>query len=883
MVDTIKEQAYAVDAIAKGNANISIQTKSDGDILSKGINSVTSSLKSLITETDRLVDAAQQGQLSVRGETDKFAGSYKDIVYGFNKTLDLLIEPLNMAAEYIDQISKGKLPNKITDKYAGEFNNIKDNLNTCIDSIGLLIEDAQMLSNSAIEGRLSERADGLKHHGDYRKIIDGFNSTLDAVINPLNVTAEKIKHISRGDIPEPIREEYKGDFGELKDSVNICIEAVNKLIGDANILSSAALEGRLQTRVDASKHQGDFKKIIIGVNSTLDAVILPLNMAAEYINKIGNGVIPNKITEEYKGDFNAIKESINSCIYGLEGLREISDTLKKVSLNDYSKQVSDNYKGIFSETASSVNLVIKRLEHIQEIVNMISVGNLSRLETLKQIKQRSGNDQLVPSLIRMMSTISDLVSKAELLNKAAIEGNLSVRVGLEGQEGEFRKIVDGMNKTLDAVVEPIKTASVYIDKISKGELSEKISEPFSGDFNALKVNLNICIDSINSLIAEITEMSTHAVEGELSHRADTAKHQGDFKKIINGLNQTLDAVISPIKEGVDTLQELSKGNFTVKITSNYKGDHALIKESINQMTDSLSTTLLEVNQAVLATASAGNQISASTEEMAAAAQEQTQQALKVASAVEVMTRTILDNTKNALTAAETAKSAGQKATEGDAIVSDTISGMANIQNVVKEAANTIYELGKNSDQIGEIIQVIDDIADQTNLLALNAAIEAARAGEQGRGFAVVADEVRKLAERTTKATKEIAVMIKNIQKDTEVAVSSINAGTKEVASGMEKAEKAGKSLNLIINEAGKVVDIVNSVAGASEQQSAAAEEISKDIETISSVTQESATGISQIARSAEDLSRLTLNLENLVSKFQIDRSRIDRKTVKSLN
>ena len=214
-----------------------------------------------------------------------------------------------------------------------------------------------------------------------------------------------------------------------------------------------------------------------------------------------------------------------------------------------------------------------------------------------------------------------------------------------------------------------------------------------------------------------------------------------------------------------------------------------------------------------------NKLSSSAEEMAAGAQEQSAQASEVASAVEQMTSTILQTTKHASTAAESSKRAGSLAKEGGEVVAQTVVGMNRIAEVVRNAAQTVQELGASSDQIGEIVQVIDDIADQTNLLALNAAIEAARAGEQGRGFAVVADEVRKLAERTTKATKEIGEMIKKIQGDTGGAVKSISLGTEEVEKGKQLADKAGKSLQEIIKGSNDVVDVVNQVAAASEEQS----------------------------------------------------------------
>jgi methyl-accepting chemotaxis protein len=202
-------------------------------------------------------------------------------------------------------------------------------------------------------------------------------------------------------------------------------------------------------------------------------------------------------------------------------------------------------------------------------------------------------------------------------------------------------------------------------------------------------------------------------------------------------------------------------------------------------------------------------------------------------------------------------------------VEESVGGMKRIAGVVRRSAETVRTLGKSSDQIGRIISVIDDIADQTNLLALNAAIEAARAGEQGRGFAVVADEVRKLAERTTTATKEIANMIQTIQGETIQAVQSMELGTKEVDQGIAMADAAGSSLREIVELSQRVTDMVTQMASASEQQAGASEEISKSVEGISSVTQETATGIQQIARTAEDLNRLTDDLQRMIGRFKL--------------
>ena len=329
------------------------------------------------------------------------------------------------------------------------------------------------------------------------------------------------------------------------------------------------------------------------------------------------------------------------------------------------------------------------------------------------------------------------------------------------------------------------------------------------------------------------------------------------------------SVVRPIKLLEEKSRLLAEGDMTVQVDYVGKDEIGNLAESFRTMIHNLRQTLHDVQEAASAVASASSEISSSTEEMAAGTQEQTSQAGEVASAVEQMTKTIVTNSRNASDTAEAAKHAKTAAETGGAVVEETVKGIDRIAAVVNQSADTVRTLGNSSDQIGEIIGVIDDIADQTNLLALNAAIEAARAGEQGRGFAVVADEVRKLAERTTTATKEIAAMIKQIQTETIGAVSSMEEGTREVERGKELADKAGKSLREIVQVSQKVTDMVSQIAAASEEQSSASEQIAKNVEAISAVTGQTASGTQQVARAAEDLNRLTENLQNYIARFKL--------------
>jgi methyl-accepting chemotaxis protein len=494
-------------------------------------------------------------------------------------------------------------------------------------------------------------------------------------------------------------------------------------------------------------------------------------------------------------------------------------------------------------------------------------------EKNQDIARSSVTVMIIAIIIGVLAALGIGFFISRLITKPLRRGVTMMRELSRGKLGmrlhiKTRDEVGDLARSMDEMADMLKSLIGVLSRVAEGDLKVDMRAQNAEDEIAPAV-LTI-IHALRNLIDEATVLTNAAVEGKLSTRGRAEQFKGGYREIVEGVNRTLDAVILPVTEGSDVLAGMAQGDLRVRMKGEYNGDHRLIKDSINRLGESLSTTLGQVQEAVSATASASNQISSSTEEMAAGAQEQTQQATEVAGAVEEMTKTILDTTKNASEAARIAKEAGSNAHEGGIVVMETIAGMNRIAEVVKQSANTVIELGKSSDQIGEIIQVIDDIADQTNLLALNAAIEAARAGEQGRGFAVVADEVRKLAERTTKATKEIAGMIKRIQKDTSEAVASMQQGTVEVEKGRLSAQKSGESLTNIIAGSEKVVDVATQVAAASEEQSTAAEQISKNIEAISSVTQESAAGTQQIARAAEDLNRLTQNLEELLQQFTID-------------
>jgi methyl-accepting chemotaxis protein len=289
--------------------------------------------------------------------------------------------------------------------------------------------------------------------------------------------------------------------------------------------------------------------------------------------------------------------------------------------------------------------------------------------------------------------------------------------------------------------------------------------------------------------------------------------------------------------------------------------------------NSMKNTLHQMVQSIAATAehlaSASEEISAGASQSVETARVQADQTLQVAAAMQQMSSTVHQVSEHSQKASESSHKAAQAARQGGEVVKQTLSTMGSIADSSRMVAARIAELGKSSEEIGKIVAVIDDLADQTNLLALNAAIEAARAGEQGRGFAVVADEVRKLAERTTKATQGIGSMIESIQTETKNAVQAIELGNRDVEAGVEKTSASGTALKEIIEMSEQVGEMISQIAKAATQQSSATEQVNNNVSQISSLTQGSSLAAEQTAKACAELSAMAVDLQNLVNQFKL--------------
>jgi len=329
-------------------------------------------------------------------------------------------------------------------------------------------------------------------------------------------------------------------------------------------------------------------------------------------------------------------------------------------------------------------------------------------------------------------------------------------------------------------------------------------------------------------------------------------------------------IVKPILKTVEVAKKVAKGDLTdnhIEVASRDEiGD---MLHAINGMTANLRSIFRDMKDTSFALASASEEMSASSVEIARGAEVQSKMASQVSSASQQMSASVVQVARNAEGVSAAAREAEQLATQGKTRVSKTIDSMNGIAATTQESSQAIENLGERSRAIEEIIKVIDDIADQTNLLALNAAIEAARAGEQGRGFAVVADEVRKLAEKTTRATKEIGGMVQSIQGEAQKSLVSMEKEVKAVEEGVALTREAGTALEQIVAQITEVTAMVQEIAVSADEQTTVADEISRDIVTVAEISKESSAGSREIAQAGEEIARLGSNLQNIVKNFKV--------------
>ncbi|KAF7771447.1 hypothetical protein PCIT_a4023 [Pseudoalteromonas citrea] len=405
------------------------------------------------TQVGEIIRAASQGQLAARLNLDEFTGFMYTLAHSINALLDAIALPIQQTKDTLNLIAIGQVPDTINGDYSGEFLEINQSLKTATSAINALICDTNMLMEAASRGELSKRADITQHQGDFQSIVKGFNTTLDVIVEPVRLTADYLDQIAKGQLPSNISDNYHGDFLQIKNSLITSITAIKNMVQDTAKLAQAASNGQLNERADNARHHGEFAAIVGGINLTLDAISEPLNECKTVMFALSNGNLTKSVQGEYEGDFDTLKQSVNTSVSNLakmvSQIRATANTINnsasgiKSGMNDLSERTESQAASIQQTTASMNDITDTVTVNSKDAHSASSLAN----EADKQAQQ---GGELVHSTVSAMKEISNSSSEIsniiEVINEIAFQTNLlalnaAVEAARAGESGRGFAVV----------------------------------------------------------------------------------------------------------------------------------------------------------------------------------------------------------------------------------------------------------------------------------------------------------------------------------------------------------------------------------------------------------------------------------------------------------
>ncbi len=664
-------------------------------------------------------------------------------------------------------------------------------------------------------------------------MVRGLMAQLGAEPAQLHQMARKL---AEGDLSLQVVDQH--DRASVLASMLVVQEALKQLMAELNRMSREHDAGDIDVRIDESLFRNEFANMARGVNTMVFGHIAVKKKAMACIKEFGEGNLDAPL-EKFPGKKAFINDNIEALRTNLKTfIAEMNTMSREHDLGEIDVKMDEGrFKGDFGVMARGVNTMV--FGHIavkkkaMACIKELGEGNLDA-----PLEKFPGKKAFINDNIEALRTnLKNFIAEMNTMSREHDLGDIDVKMDEGRFKGDFGVMARGVNTMVFGHIAVKKKAMACIKEFGEGNLDAPL-EKFPGKKAFINETVEQVRDNIKALIVDANRLSEAALAGQLETRADATAHRGDFRRIVEGVNSTLDAVIEPFNDVRRVMEAMAAGDMTQKITRAYQGDYDQMKTAINTTVDKLAETLIQINVAAQDLNNAASQVSATAQSLSQSSSEQAASVEETTAAMEQMTSSINQNADNAKVTNNMATQAATEAQEGGKAVGETVTAMK---------------------QIADRIGIIDDIAYQTNLLALNAAIEAARAGEHGKGFAVVAAEVRKLAERSQVAAQEIGNL---------------------AGSSVDLAEKAGSLLNAMVPSIKKTSDLVQEISAASDEQSSGVVQINGAMGQLNKATQQNASASEELAATAEELGAQSTQLQQLVSFFRTDGQHASRSSAR---
>lgn len=662
--------AEATAKIARGefSAQAMKSGKQDTGIFAS-VKSMSAQIQTILQETSMLTRAIQNGQLDTRGKIEEFSGGWRELVEGINEVIDAFMTPFNLTAEYVERISRGDIPHKITEEARGDFNEVKQNINMLIDAMHTITAVAEDISNGDLTGDVETRS----------------------------------------------------DHDRLMQAMNAMIQRLKAVLHETESLTLAIQEGRLETRAETAQFVGTWRDMVAGVNNVVDAFVSPFNVTAEYLERIAKGDIPEKIDEKYTGDFNEIKNNIN--------------------------------------------MLIDAMNDITGLAEQIANGNLEL-----EIMPRSAQDRLMNALDAMLKRLNAVLQEMNALIQDVQDGALSTRGNAEIFVGAWGALIVKINNLIEAFVKPIDVTAEAIDRIAKGDIPEKITEEYRGDFNRIKNNLNVLIEAMNA----ITTLAAEIADGDLTVEVRERSERDELMQVLNEMIQRLNDVVANVKLATNNV------------------------------------------------AASSQQMSLSSEQMSQGATEQAASAEEASASMEQMVANIEQNTENAsqtekiaVKAAEDARKTGQAAAETVAAMQEIVKKVSIVEDIARQtrllSLNATIEAAKAQEhgrgfavvasEVRSLAERTQDAAKEIDALATSSARIAGQAGEMLTRLVPDIQKTAELVLEISAASKEQntgASQINQAIQQLDQVIQQNSAGSEELASTSEELASQAEQLQATI-------------------------------------------------------------------------------------